>query len=324
MHLSYVKIRLSEKDVLGIIEEFLNVENLKISKIQINNLVTVSGTFNKVVNINFSITFGIGKVHKDEIVLKIFKIKVGKLRVSISLVQLMIKKLLNDINEIGIEVKDKHVNLNLVKIQTLLPYANFSVKNIILIDGFIEAEGDNIKVDFGKEDKTLGEIKEKKLLPQGINKDLYSGIRKKIKDKIPENFKTLAPYILLVPDFITLIFRLFKDKRISIKTKFFLGFIIAYLVSPIDIIPDFMPVIGSLDDIYIIFYTLEKILKEVPMDVVLENFEGDEDLIINASKGINKVFETLGVDGTRGILINVFNIFKNRKINKNFKKREGK
>ena len=52
-----------------------------------------------------------------------------------------------------------------------------------------------------------------------------------------------------------------------------------YLVSPIDLVPDFIPGLGQLDDIVLIAYVLDRLINRVPREVLLDHWEGDEDLL---------------------------------------------
>lgn len=61
-----------------------------------------------------------------------------------------------------------------------------------------------------------------------------------------------------------------KDKRTPLPAKIFLGLAIAYLLSPIDIIPDFIPIIGQLDDLIIVPSLVVIALKMIPKNIVEE------------------------------------------------------
>ncbi len=65
---------------------------------------------------------------------------------------------------------------------------------------------------------------------------------------------------------------LYTDSRTPKITKILLWIAIGYALSPIDLIPDFIPVIGHLDDIIIVPVLLYIAIKSVPKDVYIENY----------------------------------------------------
>jgi len=67
--------------------------------------------------------------------------------------------------------------------------------------------------------------------------------------------------------------RVLKDERTPARAKIFLGLAIAYLCTPFDLIPDFIPVIGHLDDAVIIPALVFVALRSVPREVVSEHRE---------------------------------------------------
>ncbi len=85
----------------------------------------------------------------------------------------------------------------------------------------------------------------------------------KIKDKLKSYFKSILKEI----EYYKLLFRHPGTPRIS---KFFLGAGIAYAISPIDLIPDFMPVIGHLDDIIIVPLLIGLAVIFIPESVICE------------------------------------------------------
>lgn len=64
-----------------------------------------------------------------------------------------------------------------------------------------------------------------------------------------------------------------KDPRTPKLAKWLLGIAIAYFLSPIDIIPDFIPVLGQLDDLAIVSGLLTAALKMIPPEVIAESRE---------------------------------------------------
>ena len=61
-----------------------------------------------------------------------------------------------------------------------------------------------------------------------------------------------------------------KDQRTPRISKILLGLAVAYAVSPVDLIPDFIPVIGHLDDIIIVPLLVIFALKLIPKEVIAD------------------------------------------------------
>ena len=89
----------------------------------------------------------------------------------------------------------------------------------------------------------------------------------------------IKEYLLLAPRMIKLLWRLVRDPRVPARAKATVFVLAAYLVSPIDLIPDMIPGIGHIDDLFIAAYALDQIINRVPEHVVLEHWDGDEDLL---------------------------------------------
>lgn len=61
-----------------------------------------------------------------------------------------------------------------------------------------------------------------------------------------------------------------KDPRVPRRAKILAGLVLAYAVSPIDLIPDFIPVLGQLDDLILVPLGLWLALRMVPPPVLAE------------------------------------------------------
>ncbi len=89
----------------------------------------------------------------------------------------------------------------------------------------------------------------------------------------------LKEYVLLLPRLARLVWRLARDPRVPARVKATLFLLGAYVVSPWELIPDFIPGIGQVDEIVLIAFVLDQILNRVPDDVVRSHWDGDEDLL---------------------------------------------
>ena len=79
-----------------------------------------------------------------------------------------------------------------------------------------------------------------------------------------------------VPDCVILFRRLIGDPRVSRRRKFWLGVLIAYLVMPFDLVPDFIPVAGQLDDAILVSLALRGIIRSAGVAVVRGHWPGPE------------------------------------------------
>lgn len=105
--------------------------------------------------------------------------------------------------------------------------------------------------------------------------------------------EVLRELALFLPNFVLLLKRLMGDPRVPARSKVLLGGTFLYLVSPIDVIPDFVPGLGQLDDVVLAVLALHSILNRVDEAVVLEHWDGDEGLIQLVRQGIAAVIRLL-------------------------------
>lgn len=88
----------------------------------------------------------------------------------------------------------------------------------------------------------------------------------------------LKNVIYLIPNFLKLLFRLFKDGRVPAAEKAFLIGAIAYVITPIDLLPDVIPFVGQVDDLYLISLTILRMLNRTPAEVIRQHWEGGGDI----------------------------------------------
>lgn len=88
----------------------------------------------------------------------------------------------------------------------------------------------------------------------------------------PGILRDLAAFI---PDCVTTVRRLRKDPRVPRRAK--IAVIVAglWVASPIDLIPEFIPIIGPLDDIVVVALALRYAGRQVPTDVLMAAWPGE-------------------------------------------------
>ncbi|MBX3031303.1 MAG: DUF1232 domain-containing protein [Chloroflexi bacterium] len=78
------------------------------------------------------------------------------------------------------------------------------------------------------------------------------------------------PIVARAPLYGRLIVELMLDRRVPASRKALLGLALAYVASPIDLVPDFIPVISRLDDVAALVISLDLLLEGVPREVLIE------------------------------------------------------
>jgi uncharacterized membrane protein YkvA (DUF1232 family) len=77
-----------------------------------------------------------------------------------------------------------------------------------------------------------------------------------------------------IPDCIVLFRRLLSDERVPRRAKLLVLALIAYLATPIDLVPDLIPVAGQLDDAIMVVFVLRTIVRSGGPELVREQWPG--------------------------------------------------
>ena len=84
--------------------------------------------------------------------------------------------------------------------------------------------------------------------------------------------------LLFVPNLLGLLLGLLKDARVSKSDKAILAGIIMYVIVPLDVIPDFIPFIGQVDDAYLLAISILRLLNRADRRVVMAHWRGGTDI----------------------------------------------
>ncbi len=80
-----------------------------------------------------------------------------------------------------------------------------------------------------------------------------------------------------IPSYLRLVIGLLGDSRVSKFDRFLVLAAGIYMVSPIDFIPDFIPFLGEVDDLFVIVTALQRLVAHAGRNVLLDHWRGDPD-----------------------------------------------
>lgn len=92
--------------------------------------------------------------------------------------------------------------------------------------------------------------------------------------------KMVKNLFLLIPNLLKLLYRLAEDPRVPKTEKVILAATAAYVVSPLDFIPDIIPFVGKVDDLVLIALALKRLFNVTGAEIMNEHWDGDQDLLV--------------------------------------------
>jgi uncharacterized membrane protein YkvA (DUF1232 family) len=78
----------------------------------------------------------------------------------------------------------------------------------------------------------------------------------------------------LLPDLVRLVRRLAADRSLPRGVRVRLWLLLAYLLSPIDLVPDFVPVLGYADDVVVVAWALRSVVRRAGSDALSRHWPG--------------------------------------------------
>ncbi len=91
--------------------------------------------------------------------------------------------------------------------------------------------------------------------------------------------RTVIYYMKQLPSYLRLLGGLLTDKRVSAVDKLLVAGAMAYIVMPVDLIPDFIPFLGEVDDVFVLVLALQRLVSNAGRSVVMAHWTGSmEDL----------------------------------------------
>ena len=98
-------------------------------------------------------------------------------------------------------------------------------------------------------------------------------------------------WLLALPNLGKLLYRLTRDPRVPRRNKFVLAAVAGYLVIPFDLIPDWIPGVGRVEDLALVIVALDGILNKVPEEILEEHWDGDPAVLNTIRDGLARITE---------------------------------
>ena len=89
--------------------------------------------------------------------------------------------------------------------------------------------------------------------------------------------RTVMYYIKQLPSYLRLLGGLLTDRRVNAVDKLLVAGAIAYIAMPIDFIPDFIPFMGEVDDVFLLVIALQRLVANAGRPVLLSHWSGSID-----------------------------------------------
>lgn len=326
MNITNIDLKVSKEDFKGVLEDIIDIaklEDLKLYTVDfVDGLLLIKGTYKYKIEIPFKAVLKFISVEDNIVKVKIEKFSVAKIAMARWVKKIALKKFFDSLMVIGLISYQDNIYVELETVFTIVPFVTMTIKSLYIEDDTLIVSMENLEFDMEKKFipfeeamkanekiQSVRELNPKKKIevPKVIlnnkNKinDLYSDVREKITKKISPEYKELAQYTLAIPDLISLIFRLLKDTRVNKTNKILLGVVAAYVVSPVDIIPDRIPFVGKIDEVALVFFALDNLINSEDRNIILENWEGKDSLIDLIRNVLSLLKPLVGADSVERI-----------------------
>ena len=96
--------------------------------------------------------------------------------------------------------------------------------------------------------------------------------------RLPGNLSA-RDLVFALPHIAKLSWRVVRDDRIPTWIRAGLAGVAAYLVLPFDVVPDWVPVLGQMDDLLIVTIGVRTLLRRVPSEILEEHWDGERELL---------------------------------------------
>lgn len=314
-----VTMTMSETDLMENIREFVQVEGLTVNNVEFkNNSIEVTANFHKVIDIPFYASVHVASVTNNVIRIKIEKIKVLRMGIPNALLSAGLAFAMKKAKNLGISYDNGYILVDVDSALQKVPHVHVMVDNIIMENGLLAVKVSQIAADVKamQADKVQEEAAGSEAEAEAIrlaaveaeqlenfnrnlaaiepSEDEYARLRRDLYKRVPLDKKKHYEYIAALPDIVALGYRVMKDKRVLMKDKVILGASLGYFLSPIDFIPEGIPVIGVLDDLALFVFGVNHLTNRIPLPIVVEHWSGDLKTLKFVKDNVTRIMNITG------------------------------
>jgi uncharacterized membrane protein YkvA (DUF1232 family) len=89
----------------------------------------------------------------------------------------------------------------------------------------------------------------------------------------------MRSFLMFLPNLVAMLARMIRDSRVPAAEKaLFIGAVV-YVISPLDLIPDILPFVGQVDDLYVVALTLLRLISKTDASIVRQHWHGGGDVV---------------------------------------------
>lgn len=89
----------------------------------------------------------------------------------------------------------------------------------------------------------------------------------------------IGELVRAIPRFLVLLGRLLRDPRVDAGDRILLGAAIAYALTPLDLMPDFWPLVGQLDDVFFLALAIDRLIARAGPELVSAHWDGSLEVL---------------------------------------------
>jgi uncharacterized membrane protein YkvA (DUF1232 family) len=104
----------------------------------------------------------------------------------------------------------------------------------------------------------------------------------------------LARLVVKLPTYARLVWGLGRDPRVPVGLKALLLAAVAYVLTPLDLVPDALPILGQADDLTILLLVLDLFIQNAPAEVRREHLQRVRDGTADLDRDLARLREALG------------------------------